>query len=410
MEVAVRIAITNGYVVQDGEPGLASADVLVEDGVIVAVGPGAAAVDGLDEVLDATGLAVLPGFVDGHRHVAQAPLRGIGADLTLPAYLESVLGRILPAYRPEDARLATLLGALEALDAGVTTVLDWSNATSSPEHTDAVVDGFITAGIRAVVGHTVPEHGADVRRLAARTGLVTGAIASLGPEYGAWEPAVRDIELARELGVPVTIHAGGGGAEPVVPRMHAAGLLGPDVVLVHLNHATAQDVQLLVDAQVGVVVTPCVEALMGHGTAAYGRFTDAGGRVALGVDVVINAVPDLFEPMRDVLRAERVRTGRMVPAASVLPSVTTHAARALGLADRIGTIAPGKRADLLLIEGLAHLTDSVAGAVVTSTGPAQVRTVLVDGRVVKRDGRLVGHDLDALRAAAAALSTRVRVA
>jgi cytosine/adenosine deaminase-related metal-dependent hydrolase len=366
----------------------------------------------VDEVIDASGLVVVPGFVDGHRHVAQAPLRGIGADLTLPAYLEDVLGRILPAYRPEDAQLATLLGALEALDAGVTTVLDWSNTTYTPEHTDAVVAGFTESGIRAVVGHTVPDHEADVRRLAARTGLVTGALAVLGPDYGPWEPAVRDIEFARELGVPITIHAGGGGADPVVPRMHAAGLLGPDLVLVHLNHATPQDVQLLVAAQVGVVVTPCVESIMGHGRAPYGRFTDAGGRVALGVDVVVNAVPDLFEPMRQILRDERLRTGRMVPAGSLLPSVTTDAARTLGLADRIGSITPGKRADLVLIDGLAHLTDpdSAAGAVVTSTGPAQVRTVLVDGRVVKRDGRLVGHDLDAVRAAASALATRARAA
>jgi cytosine/adenosine deaminase-related metal-dependent hydrolase len=405
----MRTAITNGYVVQGDGSTVAGADVLVEDGAIIAVGPGAGAGTEAAEVIDATGLVVVPGFVDGHRHVAQAPLRGMGGDMTLPAYLERVLGRILPAYGPEDAQLATLLGALEALDAGVTTVLDWSNATSTPEHTDAVVAGFSAAGIRAVVGHAAPEHEDDARRLAARTGLVTGAIASLGPDYGPWEAAVRDIELARELGVPVTIHAGGGGPDPVVPRMHAAGLLGPDVVLVHLNHATAQDVRLLVDAQVGVVVTPCVEPMMGHGAAPYGRFTDAGGRVALGADVVINATPDLFEPMRDVLRAERVRTGRMVPAGSLLPSVTTHGARALGLADRIGSITPGMRADLVLIDGLAHLTDAdtVAGAVVTATGPAQVRTVLVDGRVVKRDGRLVGHDLDALRAAASALVARV---
>ena len=408
----MRIAITNGHVVPGDGPTLPAADVLVKDGAIVAVGPGAGADAEVDEVIDATGLVVVPGFVDGHRHVAQAPLRGTGADLTLPDYLESVLGRILPSYRPEDAQLATLLGALEALDAGVTTVLDWSNTTYTAEHTDAVVAGFTASGIRAVVGHTVPDHEADVRRLAARTGLVTGALAVLGPDYGPWEQAVHDIEFARELGVPITIHAGGGGVDPVVPRMHAAGLLGPDLVLVHLNHATPQDVQLLVAAQVGVVVTPCVESMMGHGRAPYGRFTDAGGHVVLGADVVVNAMPDLFEPMRQILRDERVRTGRMVPAGSLLPSVTTDAARTLGLAHRIGSITPGKRADLLLIDGLGHLTDPdrVAGAVVTSTGPEQVRTVLVDGRVVKRDGRLVGHDLDAVRAAATALATRVRAA
>ncbi|MGI5132078.1 amidohydrolase family protein [Pseudonocardia sp. CA-107938] len=407
----MQVAITNGHVVPGaGAPELPAADVLVEDGVIVAVGAGAAT-GSAGEVIDATGLVVVPGLVDTHHHVAQAPLRGTGADLTLPAYLDTVIGRYLPAYRPQDVRLATLLGALESLDAGITTVLDWAEPTKTPEHTDAVVAGLTAAGIRAVVGHTAPGDEDDVRRLAARTGLVTGAVASLGPEWGTWEQAVHDIELARELGVPVTIHAQGGGADPVVPRLHAAGLLGPDLLLVHLNAATDEDVQLLVAAGVGVAVSPCVEPLMGHGTAPYGRFTDAGGRVALAVDVVINAAPDLFEPMRDVLRAERVRTGRMVPAASLLAAATEHGAAALGMADRIGTIAPGKRADLLLVDGLSHVEPgTAAGAVVATAGPAQVRTVLVDGHVVKRDGRLVGHDLDAVRAEAAELAVRVRAA
>jgi cytosine/adenosine deaminase-related metal-dependent hydrolase len=425
-----QILIKGGHVVPgDGAPELPRSDVLVDGGVIAAVGPDLPA--GGAEVIDATGLVVLPGLVDGHRHVWQAPLRGVGADLTLPGYFEVILGRALPAYRPEDARLASLLGAAEALDAGITTVFDWSNAALSPAHTDAVLDGLASAGIRAVVAHARPDDTDDARRVAGLRGTITGALAILGPGRSPWDDAVRQLRFGRELGVVVSMHANGGGApDGPVRRMHEAGLLGPRVQLVHLNAATDDEVKLLVDAGVGVTVTPLVEALMGHGAAPYGRFTDAGGRVGLGADVVVNAPADLFESMRDVLRAERLRfagpgTRAMPPAASVLGAATIDSARAIGLADRVGSIAPGKRADLILVDGLAHLSrgladpatpigpapatgaGSIAGAVVTCAGPADVHTVIVDGRIVKRAGRLVEHDLAELRAAATELARRV---
>jgi cytosine/adenosine deaminase-related metal-dependent hydrolase len=151
----MRLLVRGGHVVPgDGGSELPRADVFVVGGSIAAIGPDLSAED--TEVVDAAGLVVMPGFVDSHRHVWQAPLRGAGADMTLPDYFRVVLGHALPRYRPADARLATLLGAAEALDAGVTTVFDWSNTTLSPEHTDAVVDGFAAAGIRAIVGHTNP--------------------------------------------------------------------------------------------------------------------------------------------------------------------------------------------------------------------------------------------------------------
>ena len=403
-----QILIKGGHVVPgDGAPELPRADVLVDGGAIVAVGPELAGERA--EVIDAAGLVVLPGLVDGHRHVWQAPLRGAGADLTLPDYFQAILGRALPAYRPQDARLAGLLGAAEALDAGVTTVFDWSNAALSPAHTDAVLDGLTSAGIRAVVAHPRPDDVADVRRVAERGGTITAALAILGPGQAPWDDVVRHLRLGRELGLVVSMHAnGGGGPDGAVERMHEAGLLGPHVQLVHLNAATDDEVKLLVDAGAGVTVTPLVEGLMGHGVAPYGRFTDAGGRVGLGADVVVNAPADLFEAMRDVLRTERLRTRTMPPAAGLLDAATIDSARAIGLADRVGSIVAGKRADLVLVDGLAHLTGagSVAGAVVTCAGPADVHTVIVDGRVVKRAGRLVEADLAELRAAATELGRR----
>jgi 5-methylthioadenosine/S-adenosylhomocysteine deaminase len=372
------------------------ADVRVERGVITAIGTGLT--DPAGEVLDATGLVVAPGLVDAHRHVWQAPLRGLGADLTLPAYLDLVLGRALPAYTPSLLRLATLVGALEALDAGVTTLFDWSNATLTPAHTDAVLEAYTEAGGRAVVAHGNPDDVADVRRLAGRTGRVTGALAILG-EYGPWEDAVRQIRLARDLGLVVSLHAGAA----TVRRLHDGGLLGPDLNLVHLNDITGDDAKLLAAAGAGVTATPIVESMMGHGSSVYGRIVDAGGRPAVGVDAAVTAAPDLFEPLRDTLRTERARTGTMVPAASVLRSATLDAGRVAGLGDTVGAVAVGRRADLVLLDGLAPVTGDVAGAMVAGLTPANVRTVLVDGQVVKRDGTLVSHDLPALRAEAAAV-------
>jgi 5-methylthioadenosine/S-adenosylhomocysteine deaminase len=402
------ILIKHGHVLPgDGAPERPRADVLIKDGAIAAIGESLSG-EGA-EVIEADGMVVMPGFVDSHRHLWQAPLRGVGADMTLVDYFRVVQGQALPAFLAEDTHLATLLGAVEAIDAGITTIFDFSNVSRSPDHTDAAVDALTAAGIRAVLGHTNPDDEAEVQRLAQLTGRVTGGLAIVGPEYGPWDDGVRQIRLGRRLGMAVSMHASGGGPDLAIPRMYEAGLLGPDLNLVHLNNVTADEVKMLVDSDVGVTVTPTVEALMSHGSSSYGRFLDGGGHVALGVDVVINALPDLFEPMRDTLRSERLRTRTMPPAASVLPAATIDGARALGMADRVGSIAVGKRADVILLDGLTHLThaDSIAGAVVCCLGSADVRTVLIDGRIVKRDGHLVGHDLRVLRTAAGELARRV---
>jgi 5-methylthioadenosine/S-adenosylhomocysteine deaminase len=406
----MKLLIKDGHLVS-GE----RADVLVDNGEIVAVGS-VPAVD-TAEVIDAAGLVVAPGFVDGHRHVWQAPLRGIGADMTLPDFFEAVAGpgrdgrpggRALNAYGPSDIHLATLLGAAEALNAGITTVFDWSNTTRTPQHTDAVLDAFTTAGIRAVVAHANPDDERDVRRLAALRGRVTGALAITGTEYGPWDDGVRQIELGRQLGLVVSMHANGGPGSPL-RRMYEAGLLGPHLQLVHLNNMTDDDAKLLVDNGVGVTVTPVVEAMLGYGASPFSRFADAGGRAGLGTDVVVNAPPDLFEPIRDTLRSQRAHTGTTYPAGSIFAAATIDSAHTVGLGDVVGTVTPGKRADLVLFDGLTHLlgTGDLTGAVVATLGPADVHTVLVDGRIVKRDGRLAGLDLRQLRRSAAELVRRV---
>jgi cytosine/adenosine deaminase-related metal-dependent hydrolase len=356
-------------------------------------------------------MVVVPGLVDAHRHVWQAPRRGVGADMTRPDYLAAVIGRGLPALTPDDLHRATLLGAAEALDAGITTVFDWNHATRGAELTDAVLDAYEKVGIRVVLAHAGPDD-KEVRRLADLRGRITGALATLGPEHGPWDETVRQVELARDLGLIVSMHVGAGPDSPVW-RLHDVGLLGPHVQLVHANQITLEGAALLADLGVNVVVTPVVEATMGHGVSAYSRLVSAGCRPGLGTDVVVNAPPDLFEPMRATLQQHRLSTGTMAAASEVLTAATEHGARAVGLGSAIGKVTVGGRGDLVLLKGLTHLTPAglagarLGGAVVTACRASDVDTVVVDGRVVKRAGRLVGLDLDRLRAETRVLAARI---
>lgn len=376
------LVIKGGHVL-----GVGIADVLVDDGVIVGIGAFEAS-----DVIDAAGLVVLPGFVDTHRHLVQAAMRGSGADLPIDVYLADVLPRN-DSLSPSEVHASVLLGAVEALNAGVTTVLDWGHVGDP-----AVAHEALTAsGVRALFG-VYPD---EAHRFASAGGLVTAAVASFGPALSFVETG-RHVALARSLGLVTTMHVNGTGA---VAEM--ASLLGPDLHFVHGNRLGDDELKLIAGAGAGLTVTPVVEAMMGHGVPAYGRFVAAGGAPALGVDVVINSAADMFEQMRSALWLERVG-GADLPAASLLASATSDGARAIGLGDVVGSIEVGKRADIVLLEGFAHLpAELLAGGVVATGGVADVRTVLVDGRIVKRDGMLVDHDLPALRAAVASVARKV---
>jgi len=372
------LVIKGGHVL-----GVGVADVLISDGAIAGIG----SFSGSDEIA-ADGLVVLPGFVDTHRHLVQSPMRGSGADLSLGTFLSDVLPRlVLP---PAEMRAAVLLGAVEALHAGVTTVLDWGHGSL-----DVEVEALHESGIRAVYGVSP----ADAPRFTP-VGLVSAAVASFGPALSI-EDNLRDIELARSLGLSTTMHVTEAGS---VARL--AGLLGPDLHFVHGNACTDDELRLLAAAGCGLTVTPPVESMMGHGSPVYGRFVAAGGTPALGVDVVINSTADMFEQMRAALWLERLR-GFPLSAGSLLQSAGVDGARAIGLSN-VGSLEVGQRADIVLLSGFSHLPpDLLPGGIVSTAGVADVHTVLVDGRVVKRDGVLVDHDLASLRAAVEGIARRI---
>jgi len=257
-----RLLIRRGYVLtMDGELGeLPVGDVLIEDGGIEAVAPSLEIDDA--EVLDASGCVVMPGFVDTHRHTWQTCFRGVCADWTLTDYFRGIRQTISPNCNAEDVYAGNYVGALEALDAGVTTILDFSHCNNTPQHADAALRGLRDAGIRAIFGYgyfpaPTPEpwfsdHGqrlADARRirtdqLSGEEGLVRMGIALTETGLLPFELTIAEVRSARELDVPVVLHTGCSWGSPVtegIPELRHHGLLGPDQIHVHCNTLSDRD-------------------------------------------------------------------------------------------------------------------------------------------------------------------------
>ncbi len=427
------LLIRGGHVItMDATLGeLADADVLVDGDRIVAVGPRLDAPDGV-EVLDAAGCVVAPGLVDTHRHTWQTALRAVCADWTLGEYFRGVRQAFSPRYAAQDVYAGNLVGALEALDAGVTTIADFSHAINTPEHADAAVAGLQESGIRAVFAYgcfappsAAPgfaDHGArlnDARRVAAdisADGRVRMGLSLTEAGLVPWADTTAEVTLARELGGPCLTHTGCVWGSPVtmgVRELHHTGLLGPDQVHVHANCLDDQELGLLAQAGAWVSSSPETELSMGMGVPVIGRALELGMRPTLSADVVSLNAGDLFAQMRLGLHTERARRnaafhayGRMPE--SVTPTVrdalrwaTVNGAAALGLEGVAGVLAPGVQADVIVVGGqrlgLHPMTNDPVGTLVLQAGAADVRDVLVAGRVVKRDGVLTGVDLARVR-------------
>lgn len=412
-----RLLIQGGVVI-DTDPApavIGRADLLVEDGRIAAVGTGLAAAPGT-EVLDATDRIVLPGFVDTHRHTWQAGIRAIAPDTTFAAYLERILGELAPRYRPEDVHAGNLAGALECLDAGITTLVDWSHIQLTPAHTDSAVEALRQSGIRAVFAYCYGGAGgpeglaAEGRRVHAEHftgagGLISMAVGALGPEIAGEEYALHEWRLARDLDLPITVHMGGHGAESAargLEFLQAGGLLGPRTSYVHANCYTDEALKRLAGSGGVVSVSPLIEAELGFGRPITGRARAAGAPAGFGADTVTSGPGDMFSLMRLAYAMERARpdgAGMDYTTRDALRMATIEGAEVAGLGDVTGSLRPGKQADLVLLRadalGMAPAHDPI-GAVVLSADTSTVDTVLVGGRVVKRDGRLLHHDVSSL--------------
>jgi 5-methylthioadenosine/S-adenosylhomocysteine deaminase len=380
------------------------ADVLIEKGTITAVRPN---ITTDAPVIDAANMIVMPGFVDTHRHMWQGVVRNSLPNGLLNDYVREILGSVRAVMRPEDVHIGDLVSALGAINAGVTTVLDWSHIGNSPAHTDAAIQGLRESGIRAVyafgggTGGPQNKYPDDIRRLrkqhfASNNQLLTLAMAS-GMTAAEWA-------VAREVGASISVHAGGtlAGLEQV---------LGPDVTYIHCNTFTEQAWKMVADSGGHVSISCPIEMEMGHGIPPIQPALDHKLAPSLSVDVETQMPGDLFTQMRAVFTLQRMQAlarqranDKTAPALltvrDVIEFATINGARANHLERTIGTLTPGKEADIIMLRSDAINVmpmNNAYSAVVQAMDTSNVDTVLIAGQVRKRQGQLVGVDLTRLR-------------
>ena len=414
----MRTLISGGTVVSmDATLGdLDRGDVLIEDGVIARV---AERIDAPDaEVIDATDRIVLPGFVDNHRHTWQTAFRGVGADWTFAEYRVAIHGTIRPCYQPEDVYLGNLLGRLEALHSGVTTMLDWFHCAQGPELADAAIAALRDAPGRSIfcygAGYSTTDRiEAEIRRVRSDLsgdGPVTMAFGLRGAENTGVRTVADELKLAAELGLRTSMHVASDGTRRPIADLHEHGLLRDTTTFVHANGIADDELRMLADAGSSVSISPDVELKMGFGWPMTGRALAAGLRPTLSIDDVPSVGGDMFSTLRTAYSVQRGLDGGL-RARDLLEFATVNAAESCGLATRTGSITPGKDADLILLRAddltVFPVTDPAA-TIVAAGHPGLVDTVLAAGRVVKRDGSLVDVDLPTLKARL--LESRNRIA
>jgi len=429
-----RMLLRNGYVITvDPDIGdLVGADVLIEDDRIAAVAPGIDAGDA--EIVDVTGKIVIPGFVDSHRHTWEAAIRGCAPNATLDDYFVEILDTFAPRYRPEDVYAGDLAGALECVNAGITTLVDWSHINNTPAHPDAAIAALREVGIRAQYAYgsantslndywnnsSIAIPADDVRRVrdtyfSSDDGLLTMALATRGPGFCQNDVVRAEWRTARDLGIPITVHVGMGrlaGRFGMISQLDKLDLLGPDTTYIHCCYFSDEEWQLVAETGGTISIAPQIEAQMGHGWPPVMKAIHYGLPPSLSIDVVTTAPGDMFTQIRAAFAIERARVNAiaweadtpvpetMLTARDMLQMATINGARVAGVADRTGSLTPGKKADVVVIDAtalnVAPVIDPVA-AVTLCADVSNVETVIIDGVVRKRDGRLVADAAAARR-------------
>jgi len=403
-------------------------DILIDGKKIAAIAPTIAA-DGA-EIVDGTNKIAVPGFIDTHRHTWESLLRGTGADWTLAQYFTAVRKVMGGLYTPDDNYVGNYLGALDALDAGITTLYDWSHNNNSADHSDASIQALKDSGIRALFGYgnsnaewlpisKIPTNYGDVRRVRAKyfssdDQLVTMALAPRGAQYTTMDITEADFKVARELGLRITVHAGDGlwGMNNDLVKMNERGLLGSDITYVHCNTLSDEEYRLMGETGGSASIAPELEMHMGHGLPPALKLLAAGVRPSISIDVVTTVPGDMFSAMRALISGTRLVVNMKalqerkivdpLPLTSrdVLEFATLQGAKACGLDHKTGSLTPGKEADIVLIS-----TDSLnmipvnnpVGSVVEFAHVGNVDSIFVAGQAKKRNGKLLGVDFPSLR-------------
>jgi cytosine/adenosine deaminase-related metal-dependent hydrolase len=418
--------IRNAHVISmDGDVGeLQGGDVLISGDRIEAVGVNLNYPEDT-VIVDASGKFLIPGLVNAHIHLWQTLLRGVATDWTAPNYMKNMHRGLATLFQPDDIRISNLAGALNQIDSGTTTVVDWCHNNPTGDHTDGAIEGLEEAGIRALFLHGSPKSAPgdgqkhfseipmarkEIERL--RKGKFSGSgdtlslgLAILGPAYSTYATTREDMLLAKELGLIASMHVGGGAM--VVPdgfeKLAEVDLLLEGTNVVHGNNLSNDTLGLALDRGVSVTVTAETELQMGFGNPLTGRLRAMGAPVSIGPDIESAVSGDMFATMRLTLQHQRNLdnlpliekdgfVGFEVPITceEALRWATIDGAKMAQLDTQIGSITPGKKADLVLLDRRMNMSPlgDAASAIVLHANSGNVESVMIDGRFHKRAFKL----------------------
>jgi cytosine/adenosine deaminase-related metal-dependent hydrolase len=395
------------------------------DGVIKEIGPNLSAPEGALSI-DASGGIIMPGMIDTHRHMWQTAMRGYGADWSLSQYFVWYYLQHGKDFRPEDIYAGNLLSEIEAVDAGVTTSVDWSHGLSSTDHADAAVDALEAVPGRFILAYgniqaapwewSVAKEFKDFysRRFSAKNDMLGFQVAFdvLGDPSFPEKPA---FDAAKELGVPVTTHAGvyGVNGDESIRLMHENDCMAPDTVFVHCSSLSEDSYHRIAASGGSASVSTESEQSAGQGYPSSWILRQYDIPISLSQDTSVWWSADFFTAMRATAGADRSRQhfesqlkGEQVinldiRCEEVVHWATRGGAKALGLEDKIGSIEVGKRADIVLVKNdnspVMFPIINPYGHVVMQAQRADVDTVVIDGNIVKHEHKLIGIDLAAAR-------------
>jgi 5-methylthioadenosine/S-adenosylhomocysteine deaminase len=389
-------------------------DVHVRGGEIVAVGRRLRA---RGAVIDGRGTIVMPGLIDTHWHMWTTLHRSLASSSPENAYFALNL-RLGAVWEPGDSETGVRLAAADALTNGITTVHDWSHNLRGPAYADANLRALAWSGLRGRFSYGAPQGHpaeqpidlADLRRVrrewfaSGRAELLHLGLAGRPPVgTGAAELERHRLEYrtARELGLPVSFHANSNrahGQRAMIQQLADEGMLGPQTQVIHALYTTPAERSALAGTGTSVSVSPWSELLIGYGVTTVRELVEAGTLLNLSVDTLpLTGTADMFSIIRLTLGLHRGQSESefSIGARALIGAATIDAARGLGIDGVTGSLTPGKRADLIMVRAdevnIAPFTDA-PNMIATAAQPANVDTVVVDGRILKRGGRLTAID------------------
>lgn len=401
--------IRNGEIISmDEETGdLAKGSILVRGGEIIEIAETIEAPEGVVEI-DATGAVIMPGLVDCHWHLWTSLMRSMSGTKKEEGYFP-MTERYSRYFTPEDMEIATTYAAAEAISSGITTLTDYNHNARNPNFVLAGCKALAQSGLRARVeynGYRDKPSGErtdfdGIKNVLSELKQQNWNLLSLGlgSRGAGYEHLEKDWEQARELGLGIAIHASSNKDQiGQIGKLQDRGLLGNDVNIIHGNAIQPNEIEAVAKAGASITMTPFSEMRIGYGLPVPNKLLDAGINISIGVDsTALSGNADLFAVMKLLqnLSNAKAEDEFHIHPEQLLKMATINGAKTLGIDHLTGSLAPGKRADLIILKK-NYLNFSsgtrTKNLLVEATQPQNVDLVMVDGKILKQNGRLTTID------------------